>query len=64
MPGSRRRVADRADPPPLGGAVLLLQGGALRRFSQTCRDLIGDPGTFFNPKRIILGEPSLLAAIA
>ena len=42
-------------------SLLTGKGGvALRRFSQTCRDLFRDPGTFFSLKLIILGEATMI----
>src|SRR5258708_31591792 len=61
MLGSRCRIAEvcRAESDRRGRSRSQLTGKggvALRRFSQTCRDLFRDPGAFLSPKQIIFGQ--------
>ncbi len=64
-PGSRFRIAEvcpaESDRRGRSRSLLTGKGGvALRRFSQTCRDLVRGPGTFFSSKLSILRQSRMI----
>jgi hypothetical protein len=65
MPGGRCRIAKACRTESIRrrrSRSFLKEGGgvSLRRYSQTCRDLVRDPGALFSPKPIIFPQSPMM----